>query len=65
VREGVVTDNANLVLDVTGLPVEYPETLERTIATIAGVVESGVFALRPADVLLTGMADGTVRRRRR
>jgi ribose 5-phosphate isomerase A len=64
-REGFVTDNANLILDVTGLPVEYPETLERTVATVAGVVECGVFALRPADVLLTGMSDGTVRRKRR
>jgi ribose 5-phosphate isomerase A len=60
-RAGYVSDNGNAVLDVTGLPLDYPETLERSLAAIPGVVGSGVFALRPADVLLLGTAEGAVR----
>jgi ribose 5-phosphate isomerase A len=61
-REGFVTDNGGVVLDVAGLPLDYPDTLERTLAAIPGVVGTGLFALRPADVGLFATADGKVRR---
>jgi ribose 5-phosphate isomerase A len=60
-REGFLTDNGNPVLDVRGLPLEYPETLERTLAGIPGVVGNGLFAARPADILLVGTEKGDVR----
>jgi ribose 5-phosphate isomerase A len=60
-REGFVTDDYGVILDVTGLPLEYPETLERTLAAIPGVVGNGVFALRPADVLIVAESSGEVR----
>ena len=53
-RERLVTDNGNHVLDVHGLSITEPRTLERSIDAIAGVVTVGLFAARPADVLLTG-----------
>jgi ribose 5-phosphate isomerase A len=51
-REGVVTDNGNHVLDVHGLTITDPVALEREINQIVGVVTVGLFARRPADVLL-------------
>lgn len=57
-REGVVTDNGNLILDVRGLRILDPKGLETTINQIPGVVTVGLFAHRPADVLLIGGADG-------
>ncbi|WP_132538168.1 ribose-5-phosphate isomerase RpiA [Plasticicumulans lactativorans] len=57
-REGVVTDNGNWILDVHGLRITDPVTLERAINDIAGVVTNGLFALRPADVLLLGAPEG-------
>lgn len=60
-RENYTTDDGSVILDVTGLPVEYPETLERTLAAIPGVVGNGVFALRPADVLIVAGANGEIR----
>ncbi len=59
-REGVVTDNGNHLLDVRGLQIEDPVGLETEINQIAGVVTVGLFARRPADVLLVGTADGVV-----
>jgi ribose 5-phosphate isomerase A len=59
-REGVVTDNGNQILDVRGLAIEDPEALEGTIDQIAGVVTVGLFARRPADVLLVGTPSGVV-----
>ncbi|HEX5340719.1 MAG TPA: ribose-5-phosphate isomerase RpiA [Gammaproteobacteria bacterium] len=53
-REGFVTDNGNLILDVHGLSIVDPPALETTINQIAGVVSVGIFAHRPADVLLVG-----------
>jgi ribose 5-phosphate isomerase A len=53
-REGVVTDNGNQIIDVHGLHIVEPIALERTINQIAGVVTVGLFAQRPADVLLVG-----------
>jgi len=57
-REGFVTDNGNLILDVHGLAITEPETLETEINQIVGVVTNGLFARRGADVLLLGAADG-------
>jgi ribose 5-phosphate isomerase A len=59
-REGVVTDNGNHILEVRGLSITDPVALETEINQIAGVVAVGLFARRPADVLLVGTADGVV-----
>jgi len=59
-RDGVVTDNGNHILDVRGLSIVDPIALETEINQIAGVVTVGLFARRPADVLLVGTADGVV-----
>ena len=57
-REGFVTDNGNLILDVRGMAITDPKGLEARINQITGVVTNGLFALRPANVLLLGTADG-------
>lgn len=57
-REGVITDNGNEIIDVKGLSITEPARLEREINAIAGVVCTGIFAARPADVLLLGTDDG-------
>jgi len=59
-REGVVTDNGNHILDIRGLSITDPVALETEINQIAGVVAVGLFARRPADVLLVGTAHGVV-----
>ena len=60
-RAGVITDNGNHILDVHGLAIEDPLSLESAINQIAGVVTVGLFARRPADVLLLGTVDGVRR----
>ncbi|EGV31016.1 Ribose-5-phosphate isomerase A [Thiorhodococcus drewsii AZ1] len=57
-REGFVTDNGNLILDVHNLQIDAPAELETRINDIAGVVTVGIFALRPADVLILGSTQG-------
>jgi len=57
-REGFVTDNGNLILDVHGLSIGNPVQLEQSINQIAGVVTVGLFAQRGADLLLLGTALG-------
>jgi len=57
-RDGFVTDNGNLILDVKGLAISDPKGLEAKINQITGVVTNGLFAVRPADVLLLGTAEG-------
>lgn len=57
-RQGFVTDNGNLILDVKGLQIVDPVDLETRINQIAGVVSCGLFASRPADVCLLGTTDG-------
>jgi ribose 5-phosphate isomerase A len=57
-REGFVTDNGNLILDVQHLEILEPTKLEQQINNIAGVVTVGIFALRPADVLILGTPQG-------
>ena len=57
-REGFVTDNGNLILDVHHLEIAEPIKLEQEINGIAGVVTVGIFAMRPADVLILGTEQG-------
>ncbi len=57
-REGFTTDNGNLILDVYNLKIMEPAKLEAELNNIAGVVTVGLFALRPADVLLLGTPSG-------
>jgi ribose 5-phosphate isomerase A len=57
-REGFITDNGNVILDVHGLEIMEPAKLEQQINNLAGVVTVGIFALRPADVLILGSAGG-------
>ncbi|MEL0321266.1 MAG: ribose-5-phosphate isomerase RpiA, partial [Gammaproteobacteria bacterium] len=51
-RQGIVTDNGNLILDVHGMCISDPKSLELAVNQIPGVVTCGLFAKRPADVLL-------------
>jgi ribose 5-phosphate isomerase A len=60
-RSGVTTDNGNLIIDVRGLTLMKPLELEAGIDSIAGVVENGIFARRPADILLLGTDPGVRR----
>ena len=57
-RQGFVTDNGNYILDVHDLSIADPVALERELNQITGVVTVGLFAARPADVLLVGTAQG-------
>ena len=57
-REGVTTDNGNVILDVHGLRIADPRALEARINQIVGVVTNGLFAARGADVLLLGAPGG-------
>jgi len=59
-REGFVTDNGNHILDVHGLAIDDPVALEGEINQLAGVVTVGLFARRPADLLLVGTSGGVV-----
>ncbi len=60
-REGFVTDNGNLILDVHGLDILDPVGLEASLNQITGVVTNGLFARRPADLLLVGSDEGVQR----
>jgi ribose 5-phosphate isomerase A len=53
-REGVTTDNGNWVLDVHGLTITDPVAMETALNQVPGVVSVGLFALRPADVVIIG-----------
>jgi ribose 5-phosphate isomerase A len=57
-RREVVTDNGNHILDVHGLLIEDPAAMECAIDQIAGVVTVGLFARRPADLLIVGTERG-------
>lgn len=59
-RERVVTDNGNHILDVHGLAIPDPVALESEMNQVPGIVTVGLFAIRPADVLLVGTASGVV-----
>ncbi|MED5504759.1 MAG: ribose-5-phosphate isomerase RpiA [Pseudomonadota bacterium] len=57
-REGVTTDNGNVILDVHNMQINNPKELEDKINGIAGVVTVGLFAHRGADVVITGTPEG-------
>ncbi len=57
-REGFVTDNGNIILDVHGLQIMEPAKFEAELNNIVGVVTNGLFAREPADVVLMGTPDG-------
>ncbi len=57
-REGFTTDNGNIILDIHGLEILNALELESKINQIPGVVTNGLFAIRPADVLILGGANG-------
>jgi len=61
-RAGCVTDSGNHILDVHDLTIRDPVALERDLNQITGVVTVGLFAVRPADLLLIGTAQGVERR---
>jgi len=53
-RDGVITDNGNVILDIHNLAITDPVAMERAINQIPGVVAVGLFARRPADVVIVG-----------
>jgi len=57
-REGFTTDNGNVILDVHNLKIMNPVELEGKLNNIVGVVTNGLFAMRPADVLILGTPNG-------
>jgi ribose 5-phosphate isomerase A len=57
-REGFTTDNGNIILDVHNLEIMEPVHLEEELNNVSGVVTVGIFARRPADVLLLGTPGG-------
>jgi len=57
-RESFITDNGNFILDVHNLEIMEPVKLEAQLNEIVGVVTNGLFAARPADVLLLGSNEG-------
>ena len=57
-RAGFTTDNGNMIVDVKGLNLTDPRSMESNINLLAGVVDNGIFAERPADILLVGGRDG-------
>ena len=57
-REGIVTDNSNVILDVYGLAISQAISLEEKMNQITGVVCNGLFASRPADMLILGSSNG-------
>ncbi|MFK7830015.1 MAG: ribose-5-phosphate isomerase RpiA [Congregibacter sp.] len=63
-RDGIITDNGNCILDVYNFPIAQPLAMESTINGIVGVVCNGLFAHRPADLLLLGGAQGVRELRR-
>ena len=60
-RDGFTTDNGNVILDVRNLHITDPVALESDLNQLAGVVSVGLFARRPADLLIAGGAGGAVR----
>ncbi|NMP15014.1 ribose-5-phosphate isomerase RpiA [Thalassotalea sp. Y01] len=57
-RQGVVTDNGNVILDVHNMSIVDPKGLEQSINAIVGVVTNGLFAHRAADILVLGTSEG-------
>jgi len=60
-REGFTTDNGNWILDIHNMDLIDPVSMEKTINNLTGVVTCGLFALRPADLVLIATEDGITR----
>ncbi|MEC6883835.1 ribose-5-phosphate isomerase RpiA [Photobacterium piscicola] len=58
-REGVITDNGNIILDVYNMAITDPKAMEDSINALPGVVTVGLFAHRGADALIVGSPEGT------
>ena len=59
-REGVITDNGNIIIDIHNLMIDNPLKLEQQINQITGVVCNGLFAVNPADILLIAKDNGQI-----
>ena len=59
-REGFITDNGNNILDIQNLEITDPVALEIYLNSIVGVVTNGLFAQRPADMLIIGKSNGSL-----
>ena len=57
-REGCITDNGNEILDVHGLDISNPVEMETRLNQLVGIVTNGLFANRPANVLILGEDQG-------
>lgn len=57
-REGVITDNGNVILDIYNFEIMQPIEMEKELNNIAGVVTNGIFAQRGADIVIIGTPDG-------
>ncbi len=57
-RQGFITDNGNIILDVHDMEILNPKGLERELNDLVGVVTNGLFALRPADIVLMATPEG-------
>ena len=57
-REGLITDNGNIILDLHEQQFPDPCKAERELNDVAGIVSNGLFARRPADLLLLATSDG-------
>jgi len=57
-RDGFTTDNGNIILDIHNMDISRPIQIEEKLNNIVGIVTNGLFAIRPADLLLLGTANG-------
>jgi ribose 5-phosphate isomerase A len=60
-RQGYVTDNGNVIVDIHHLKIMQPALLEQQLNNITGVVTNGIFAVRPADILLLAAENGIIK----
>ncbi|MFC3022534.1 ribose-5-phosphate isomerase RpiA [Vibrio zhugei] len=58
-REGVITDNGNIIIDIHNMNIANPKELERQLNALPGVVTNGLFAARGADIVIVGSPQGT------
>ena len=61
-RDGLITDNGNLILDVQGLNIDDPDSLEKAINNIVGVVTNGIFATNRPDTLFIASVERVSKR---
>jgi len=57
-RDGFTTDNGNIIIDIHNLDISRPIKVEEKLNNVVGIVTNGLFARRPADVLLLGTSEG-------